>query len=40
MAKCIDVSDRPKEAGDPFALYVSGQLKILDKRGRVLLEKG
>ena len=22
MAKCIDVLDRPKEVGDPFALYV------------------
>ena len=27
MAKCIDVLDRPKEAGDQFALYVSEQLK-------------
>ena len=39
MAKCIDVLDRPKEAGDPFALYVSEQLKILDKRRRLLAEK-
>ena len=27
MAKCIDVLDRPGEAGDPFALHVSEQLK-------------
>ena len=40
MAKCIDVLDRPKEAGDPFAMYVSEQLKILDKRRRLLAEKG
>ena len=39
MAKCIDVLDRPKEAGDPFALYVSEKLKILDKRRRLLAEK-
>ena len=39
MAKCIDVLDRPKEAGDPFALYVSEQLKNLDKRRRLLAEK-
>ena len=26
MAKCTDVLDKPKEAGDPFALYVSEQL--------------
>ena len=39
MAKCIDVLDRPKEAGDPFSLYVSEQLKNLDKRRRLLPEK-
>ena len=39
MAKCIDVLDRPKDAGDPFALYVSEQLKNLDKRRRLLAEK-
>ena len=39
MAKCNDVLDRPKEAGDPFALYVSEQLKNLDKRRRLLAEK-
>ena len=27
MAKRIDVLDRPKEADDPFALYVTEQLK-------------
>ena len=36
MAKCTDVLDRPKETGDPFALYVSEQLKNLDKRRRLL----
>ena len=39
MAKCIDVLDRPKEAGDPFALYVSEQLKNLDKRRRLFAKK-
>ena len=39
MAKCIDVLDRPKEAGDQFALYISEQLKNLDKRWRLLVEK-
>ena len=39
MAKCIDVFDRPKEAGDPFTLYVSEQLKNLDKRRRLPREK-
>ena len=39
MAKCIDVLDRPKDAGDPFALYVSEQSKNLDKRRRLLAEK-
>ena len=39
MAKCIDVLDRPKDAGDPFVLYVSQQLKNLDKRRRLLAEK-
>ena len=39
MAKCIDVLDRPKKAGDPFALYVSEQLKILVKRRRLSAEK-
>ena len=39
MAKCTDVLDRPKEAGDPFTLYVSEQLKNLDKRRRLLAEK-
>ena len=39
MAKCTDVLDRPKEAGDPFALYVSEQLKNLDKRRRLLAGK-
>ena len=44
-AKCIDVLDRPKaqtlptkETPDPFALYISEQLKILDKRRRLLAE--
>ena len=39
MAKCNDVLDRPKEAGDPFVLYVSQQLKNLDKRRKILAEK-
>ena len=39
IAKCIDVLERPKEAGDPFVLYVSEQLKNLDKRWRLLAEK-
>ena len=39
MAKCIDVLDRPKEAGDPFALYVSKQSKNLDKRRRLIAKK-
>ena len=39
MAKYIDVLDRPKETGDPFALYVSEQLKNLDERRRLLAEK-
>ena len=43
IAKCIDVLDRPKNvdrnAEDPFALYVSEQLKSLDKRRRLLAEK-
>ena len=39
MAKCIDVLDRSKEAGDSFALYVSEQLKNLDKSWRLLAEK-
>ena len=34
-----DVLDKPEEAGDPFALYVSEQLKNLDKRLRLLAEK-
>ena len=39
MAKCIDVLDRPKEAGDQFALYVSEELTNLDKRRILLVEK-
>ena len=39
MAKCIDVLYRPTGAGDTFAMYVSEQLKILDKRWRLLAEK-
>ena len=39
MAKCIDVLGRPKEACEPFALYVSEQLKNSDKRRRLLAEK-
>ena len=39
MAKCIDILDRPKEDGDPFALCVSEQLKNLDKRRRLLAVK-
>ena len=39
MEKCIDVLGRPKEAGDPFALYASEQLINLDKRRRLLPEK-
>ena len=38
MVKFIDVFDRPKEADDPFALYVSEQSKNLGKR-RILLEE-
>ena len=39
MEKCIDVLDRPMEAGDPFALHLSEQLKNLDERWRLLAEK-
>ena len=46
IAKCVDVLDRPKaqtlptkETPDPFALYISEQLKSLDKRRRLLAEK-
>lgn len=45
ISKCIDVLDRPKnptkekEPEEPFALYVSDQLKTLDKRRRLLAEK-
>ena len=46
IAKCIDVLDRSKaqtlptkETPDPFALYISEQLKSLDKRRRLLAEK-
>ena len=39
IAKCIDVLDTPKEAGDPFALNVPEQLKNLDKRRRLFVEK-
>ena len=45
IAKCIDVLDRPKaqtlptkETPDPFSLYISEQLKSLDKRRRLLAE--
>ena len=39
MVKCIDVLYRPTGAGYTFAMYVSEQLKILDKRWRLLAEK-
>ena len=47
IEKCIDVLERPKnpvkepetKACDPFASYVSEQLKTLDKRRRLLAEK-
>lgn len=44
IAKCIDVLDKPKSPKrplieDPFALYVSDQLKDLDKRQRLIAEK-
>ena len=39
MERCIDVLDRPKEAGDPFALHLSQKLKNLDERRRLLAEK-
>ena len=46
IAKCTDVLDRPKaqtlptkETPDPFALYISEQLKSLEKRRRLLAEK-
>ena len=46
IAKCIDVLDRSKaqtlptkETPDPFALYISEQLKSLYKRWRLLAEK-
>lgn len=47
IEKCIDVLDRPKnpvkehetKACEPFASYVSEQLKTLDKRRRLLAEK-
>jgi len=44
IAKCIDVLDTPKSPKrplieDPFALYVSDQLKGLNKRQRLIAEK-
>ena len=44
IAKCIDVLDKPKSPKrplieDPFAVYVSHQLKGLDKTRRLIAEK-
>ena len=44
IAKCIGVLDKPKSPKrplieDPFALYVSHQLKGLDKTRRLIAEK-
>ena len=45
ISKCIDVLDKPKQGvpvtpqADPYALYVSLQLKQLDNRRRLMAEK-